>query len=97
MRGAAATENNPPAFELAKAQEVVEQENGELSPQERLRCRIRYFSDGVILGSRSFVESHCQRLRQKIGYKRKNGPTALKALGQATLWVFRNLRVRKFG
>jgi putative transposase len=97
LRGAVASENNPPAFALAKAQEVVEQENGELSLPERLRCRIRYFSDGVILGSRSFVESHCQRLRQKIGYKRKNGPTALKALGQATLWVFRNLRVRTFG
>jgi len=97
LRGAVASENNPPAFALAKAQEVVEQENGQLSLPERLRCRIRYFSDGVILGSRSFVESHCQRLRQKIGYKRKNGPTALKALGQATLWVFRNLRVRTFG
>ncbi len=97
LRGAAATENNPPAFDLAKAQEVVEQENGELSPQERLRCRIRYFSDGVILGSRSFVESHSQRLKQKTGYKRKSGPTALKAIGQATLWVFRNLRVRRFG
>jgi putative transposase len=97
LRGAVASENHPPAFALARAQEVVEQENGELSLQERLRCRIRYFSDGVILGSRSFVESHRQRLNQKIGYKRKSGPTALKALGQATLWVFRNLRVRTFG
>ena len=96
LRGAVASENHPPAFALAKAQEVVEQENGELSLPERLRCRIRYFSDGVILGSRSFVESHCQRLKQTIGYKRKSGPTALKALGQATLWVFRNLRVRTF-
>jgi REP element-mobilizing transposase RayT len=97
LQGATATENNPPAFELAKAQEVVEQENGELSLQERLRCKIRYFSDGVILGSRSFVESYCQRLKQKIGYKRKSGPVALKAVGLATLWVFRNLRIRRFG
>ena len=97
LRGAVASQNHPPAFALARAQEVVEQENGELSLQERLRCRIRYFSDGVILGSRSFVESHCQRLKQKIGYKHKSGPTALKTLGQATLWVFRNLRVRTFG
>ncbi len=97
LRGAAATMNNPPAFELAKAQEVVEQQKGELSLQERLRCRIRYFSDGVILGSRCFVDFHCQRLKQKIGFKRKSGPTALKILGPATLWVFRNLRVRPFG
>jgi len=59
LRRAAASKNNSPAFELAKAQEVVEQENGELSLQERLRCRIRCFRDGVILGSRRFVESHC--------------------------------------
>jgi hypothetical protein len=95
--GAAASENNAPAFEVAKAQEVVDREKGELSLQERLRCRIRYFSDGVILGSRCFVESHCQRLKQKIGYKRKSGPTALKVLAPAALWVFRNLRVRPFG
>jgi putative transposase len=97
LKGAAATQNNAPAFELAKAQKVVEQEQGELSLPERLRCKIRYFSDGVILGSRGFVESHCQRLKEKLGYKRKTGPTALKIFGPAALWVFRNLRVRKFG
>ena len=96
-RGAVGSENHPPAFDQAKAQAVVEQEKGELSLQERLRCKIRYFSDGVILGSQAFVQSHCQRLEQKIGYKRKSGPTALKNLGPATLWVFRNLRVRRFG
>jgi putative transposase len=97
LRGAVGSKNNPPAFDLAKAQAVVEQEKGELSLQERLRCKIRYFSDGVILGSRAFVQSHCQRLEQKIGYKRKSRPTALKIFGPATLWVFRNLRVRRFG
>jgi putative transposase len=97
LRGAAGSTNHPPAFDQAKAHAVVEQEKGELSLQERLRCRIRYFSDGVILGSREFVQSHCQRLEQRIGYKRKSGPTALKIFGPATLWVFRNLRVRRFG
>src|SRR5580693_6078344 len=46
LMGAAASENNAPAFEVAKAQEVLDREKGELSLQERLRCRIRYFSDG---------------------------------------------------
>ena len=96
-RGALATSQHGPAFELAKAQEVVDQEQGELSLPEQLRCKIRYFSDGVILGSRPFVESHCQRLSQTIGFKRNSGPTALKILGPAALWVFRNLRVRTFG
>jgi putative transposase len=96
-RGTLGSKNKPPAFDLAKAQEVVEQEEGELSVQEQLRCKICYFTDGVILGSRSFVEDHCQRLRQKLGYRRKSGPVACKLLGPATLWVFRNLRVRVFG
>ena len=97
LKGAVGSENNPPAFDLAKAQKVVEQEKGELSLGERLRCKIRYFSDGVILGSRAFVEFHCQRLKEKLGYKRKSVPTALKILGPGALWVFRKLRVRTFG
>jgi hypothetical protein len=96
-RGAFGSKNKAPAFDMANAQRVVEQEDGELSVQEQLRCKIRYFTDGVILGSRSFVEDQCRRLKQKLGYKRKSGPTACKLLGPATLWVFRNLRVRVFG
>ena len=88
LRGAACQQKQRPAFDLARAQEVVEQEKGELSLQERLQCRIRYFSDGVILGSRSFVESHFQRLKQKIGYKRKSGPTSLKILAPAASGSF---------
>ncbi len=80
-RGALGSKNKAPAFDMAKAQQVVEQEDGELSVQEQLRCKIRYFSDGVILGSRSFVEDHCQRLKQKLGYRRKSGPTACKVSG----------------
>jgi putative transposase len=91
LKGATSTERNPPAFDLAEAQQVVEEQNGELSLEERLRCRIRYFSDGVILGSCSFVESYCQRLKQKLGYKRKSGPTPIKAFSQTRLRVFRNL------
>jgi putative transposase len=95
-KGAVASENNPPAFDLAQAQKVVEQEKGELSLGERLRCKIRYLSDGVILGSRAFVEFHYQRLKEKLGYKRKRGPTSLEILGPAGLWVFRKLPVRTF-
>src|SRR5580692_12226722 len=86
-----------PAFDLATAQHVVEQQNGELSLQERLRCRIRYFTDGVILGSQCFVESHFERLKQKLGYRRRQGATSLKALGSPSLWVFRDPRVRLSG
>jgi hypothetical protein len=98
VQGSLHTETKQPAFDLATAQTVVEQQNGELSLPERLRCRIRYFTDGVILGSQSFVESHFYKLKQKLGYKRRCPATRLTALGSAdTLWVFRDLRVRPIG
>jgi hypothetical protein len=98
VQGSLHTETKQPAFDLATAQTVVEQQNGELSLPERLRCRIRYFTDGVILGSQSFVESHFYKLKHKLGYKRRCPATRLTALGSAdTLWVFRDLRVRPIG
>jgi hypothetical protein len=71
-----------------------------------LRQKLARFSellDGVELCNRLLepyrkrMKSDCQQLEQKIGYKRKSGPTVLKIFGPATLWVFRNLRVRRFG
>jgi len=61
---------------------------------QRLLCRIRYFTDGVILGSQSFVESHFGRLKRKLGYKRHQAAKCLSALGSPSLWVFRDSRVR---
>jgi putative transposase len=98
VQGSLHTKTKQPAFDLATAQTVVEQQNGELSLPERLRCRIRYFTDGVILGSQSFVESHFYKLKQKLGYKRRCPAKRLTALGSAdNLWVFRDLRVRPIG
>ena len=77
---------------------MVEQQNGELCLPEHLRCRIRYFSDGVILGSRCFVQSHFFKLKEKLGYQRRRAATQLTALGGSDpLWVFRDLRVRPIG
>jgi REP-associated tyrosine transposase len=92
------TKANHPAFDLRTAQTVVDEQNGELSLPERLRCRIRYFTDRVILGSQSFVESHFYDLKEKLGYRRRRTGTPLTALGCSDrLWVFRYLRVRPSG
>ena len=98
VHGSLHTNTNQPAFDLATAQTVVDQQNGQLSLPDRLRCRIRYFTDGLILGSQSFVESHFYKLKHKLGYKRRRPATRLTALGCTdTLWVFRDLRVRPIG
>ena len=93
LKGSVGSPSKGAAFELARAQQVVIQQQGQLSLAERLRCRIRYFSDGVILGSQGFVEAHFHRLEQKLAYKRRRAATPLRALGSPNLWVFRDLRV----
>jgi putative transposase len=98
VQGSLQTNTRQPAFDLATAQTVVDQQDGQLSLPERLRCRIRYFTDGVILGSQAFVESHFYKLKHKLGYQRRRPATRLTALGCAdALWIFRDLRVRPIG
>jgi hypothetical protein len=94
VKGSCRSANKPPAFDLATAQRVVEEQHGELPLPQRLLCRIRHFTDGVILGSQSFVESHFGKLKQKLGYKRHRTAARLTALGSSALWVFRDLRLR---
>jgi putative transposase len=96
LKGSAAKETISPALDSAKAQQVIKQEDGTHSLGQRLRRRIRYFTEGIILGSYSFVESHGQRLKEKLGYKRASSPKALEIFGLAGLWVFHNLRARTF-
>jgi hypothetical protein len=76
----------------------VVEKKGELSLPERLRCRMRYLSDGVIVGSQSFVQGHLAKLTEKLGYKRRHSAKRLVALGGPDpLSVFRDPRVRAVG
>jgi hypothetical protein len=61
-----------------------------------LHCRIRYFTDGVVIGSRAFVNDVFDQARDRFGPKRIDGARKLKgsaspASGQ--LWSLRDLRV----
>jgi len=42
-------------------------EGGKLPLAVVLRCRIRYFTDGAVLGSRGFVETHLAKYQEKTG------------------------------
>ena len=88
---------SPAVFGPGEVEKDVDQENGEGRAAELWRGRIRYFRDGVILGSRAFVQSHFERLKEKLGYKRKRAPAAVEILPRAGLWAFRKMRARRFG
>jgi hypothetical protein len=67
--------------------------NGELSQFELLRCQVRYFSDGVVLGSRGFVNEVFEAHRGKAFHtKRKEGVRAMKGGDWAGLCTARDLR-----
>jgi len=62
-----------PGFTLEQVQQVLAQ-GGVLPRAEALRCRIRYFTDGVVLGSKAFVEDIFHKNRRRLN--RKRGPAA---------------------
>jgi putative transposase len=61
-----------------------------------LRCRVRYFSDGAVLGSREFVDGVFRACRERFGSKRTSGARKLRgnaAAGAAgVLWSVRDLQ-----
>jgi hypothetical protein len=58
-----------------------------------LRCRVRYFSDGAVLGSREFVDGVFRACRERFGKMRKSGARKLRGSAAAgTLWSVRDLR-----
>ena len=71
------------------------EKDGEIPLGKMLRCRIRYFTDGAVIGSRSFVNEAFARSRERFGGKRKDGARRMKgAAGAASgrIWSLRDLR-----
>jgi len=69
--------------------------DGEIPFGKMLRCRIRYFTDGAVIGSRNFVDEAFFRSRARFGPKRMTGARKLKREADAAsgiLWSLRDLR-----
>ena len=61
-----------------------------------LRCRIRYFTAGAVIGSKEFVNEAFASARERFGAKRKDGARAMRGSGSGAkglLWSVRDLRV----
>jgi hypothetical protein len=68
-------------------------QNGQLRRSELLRLRVRYFTDGLVLGTEGFVENVLEQFRSHFGEKRKPGARALREYSGSGLNVIRELRI----
>jgi putative transposase len=75
----------------AAARSVAVQ-GGQLSQGALLRCRVRYLSDGAVLGSKEFVEAQYRANRKKFGLRRKTGARKMKHGDWQGLHTMRDLR-----
>ena len=79
----------------AKEVEREKEREGEMPMSRMLRCRVRYFTDGAVIGSRSFVNEAFASARERFGRKRKDGARRLRGEASASagiLWSMRDLR-----
>ncbi|MEY3897582.1 MAG: hypothetical protein RLZZ214_3103 [Verrucomicrobiota bacterium] len=69
--------------------------DGEIPLGKMLRCRVRYFTDGAVIGSRSFVNELFTASRSRFGSNRSSGARKMKGNATPTnglLWSLRDLR-----
>jgi putative transposase len=85
-----------PGFSAEVVEKVME-EGGKLPLNEVLRCRVRYFTAGAILGTREFVEAAFARHRSCFGEKRTTGARRMVGADWGELFAARELRKSVIG
>ncbi|MEX1048603.1 MAG: transposase [Akkermansiaceae bacterium] len=78
-----------------KDAEKEDAKDGEIPFGKMLRCRVRYFTDGAIIGSHDFVNDAFSSSRARFGKSRKDGPRKLRgdaSPAAGVLWSLRDLR-----
>ena len=76
----------------AERLESVLKAGGYVSPYELMRIRVRYFSDGMVLGSKAFIEFVFLEHRGLFGLRRLSAGTALSGEVWGELHTMRNLK-----
>ena len=79
------------------ALKILDQEDGELPKAAMLRCRVRYFTDGAILGSAEFVRGFTGAWQMERGRKHPPKVNAMRGSAWGDLAVIQSLRRQVFG
>jgi hypothetical protein len=77
------------------AAEAESERAGEISRGRMLRCRVRYFTDGAVIGGKAFVNEAFASARERFGTKRRDGARKMRgeaAAAAGLLWSLRDLR-----
>ncbi|MBN8459774.1 MAG: hypothetical protein J0M04_18240 [Verrucomicrobia bacterium] len=83
---------------------LAAKDNGTVLPDfgmaAMLLHRVRYFTDGEVIGSKAFVNVAFANARARFGARRKNGARTLRGkvgAAKGVLWSARDLRVEVWG
>jgi len=93
LKGSAPGRSDKRAIDPKGIRKVIEM-GGRLSEAQALRIRIRYFTDGVVLGSEEFVNEIFAEFRDRFSPKRETGARKMPQLPFSSLRTCRSLRVR---
>jgi REP element-mobilizing transposase RayT len=80
-----------------RALKVLDREDGQLPKAVLLRCRVRYFTDGAILGSAEFVRGFTSAWQMEGGRKHPPKVNAMRGSDWGDLAVIQGLRRQVFG
>ena len=80
-------------FSREKVEDVL-QRGGKLPMHILLRCQVRYFSDGLVLGSKEFVDDVFLKYRDQFGLKRATGARPMKHGHWDGLCTMRDLKFK---
>jgi hypothetical protein len=81
-----------PGIAAEEVERVIEA-GGKLTLQQALRCRVRYFTDGMAVGGKAFVDGVFEANRPFFGPKRRDGARKMRFAEWGGLRVARALRV----
>ncbi|MGB0416657.1 MAG: transposase, partial [Coraliomargarita sp.] len=96
-KGASPWTHQGRVIDRKKAVKVLEEQDGQLSRAAVLRCRVRYFTDGAILGSSEYVRGFTGAWQIERGRKYAPKVSKLRGSNWGDLAVIQGLRRQVFG